>query len=733
VATARTFTVTSTADAHDATAGDGNCDSPSGCTLRAAIEDANLDSGLSAIVVPTGTYTLSLGELLITAPAGMQITGSGIGLTVISGGNASRVFNVGSPNGSLVTISRLTAKNGLAPLDGGGNPDNGGAVLVQSTSAAMLDSVEVSDSTTAVNGSVGSGNGGGIATLGNLWLLNSLVHNNTANATGGGLWTVGAAWVEHTLFDHNTAQSNNGSIGGGGVGNSNALTLVDSTMSSNTGAQGGGISNEGQADLNRVVFTGNSATRVLVGGGGGIVNFGTMHIAGSTVRGNGSAADGGGVAHYGSSLTVLRSTISNNTAAAEGGGVYVVAQGLQLDDVTISGNSANTGGGALTHAPMSLRNVTVAGNSGTGLDGANAGGVDNPQANLRDTIVAANTGGNCGSALGVRSLGHNLDDGTTCGFSGPGDISNRDAHLGPLADNGGLTQTMALLVNSPAIDAGDGSCSDTDQRGVTRPQGPACDIGAFELAPYYWEVAADGGIFSFGGAPFYGSTGSMHLNKPIVGMAPTPDGKGYWLVASDGGIFSFGNAGFFGSTGAITLNQPIVGMAATPNGKGYWLVASDGGIFAFGNAGFFGSTGAMKLNQPVVGMGAEPDGKGYFLVASDGGVFTFGSAQSHFHGSAGGIKLNKPVVGMAVTPDGDGYWLVATDGGIFTYGSGGFYGSAGGIRLNKPVVGMAATPSGKGYWLVATDGGIFTYGDAHFFGSMGGTPLNQPVVGMGAI
>jgi ribosomal protein L24E len=74
-----------------------------------------------------------------------------------------------------------------------------------------------------------------------------------------------------------------------------------------------------------------------------------------------------------------------------------------------------------------------------------------------------------------------------------------------------------------------------------------------------------------------------------VGMAATPDGRGYWLVASDGGIFAFGDAGFYGSTGAMHLNQPIVGMTATPDGRGYWLVASDGGIFAFGDAAFYGS------------------------------------------------------------------------------------------------------------------------------------------------
>ena len=74
------------------------------------------------------------------------------------------------------------------------------------------------------------------------------------------------------------------------------------------------------------------------------------------------------------------------------------------------------------------------------------------------------------------------------------------------------------------------------------------------------------------------------MNQPIVGMASTPSGNGYWLVASDGGIFAFGDAQFFGSTGSIHLNQPIVGMASTPTGSGYWLVASDGGMFTFGDA-----------------------------------------------------------------------------------------------------------------------------------------------------
>ena len=244
----------------------------------------------------------------------------------------------------------------------------------------------------------------------------------------------------------------------------------------------------------------------------------------------------------------------------------------------------------------------------------------------------------------------------------------------------------------------------------------------------YWEVASDGGIFSFGSAKFQGSTGSMPLNKPIVGMAPTPSGRGYWLVATDGGIFAFGDAKFVGSTGSIHLNQPIVGMAATPDGLGYWLVASDGGIFNFGDAGFLGSTGSIHLNKPIVGIASTTSGAGYWLVATDGGVFAFGDAK--FQGSTGSTHLNQPIVGIAATPTGGGYWFAAADGGLFNFGDAGFLGSMGSTRLNKPVVTIAPTLDGRGYWMSATDGGIFNFGDAGFFGSTGSMTLNKPMVGM---
>jgi len=201
-------------------------------------------------------------------------------------------------------------------------------------------------------------------------------------------------------------------------------------------------------------------------------------------------------------------------------------------------------------------------------------------------------------------------------------------------------------------------------------------------------VAADGGIFDFGGTAFDGSMGGHPLNKPMVGMAATPDGRGYWTVASDGGIFAFGDAQFYGSMGGRPLNKPIVGMAATPDGKGYWEVASDGGIFAFGDAQFYGSMGGTPLNKPIVGMATTPDGNGYWEVASDGGIFSFGNAQ--FYGSTGGVPLSSPVVGMAATPDGKGYWIVTATGFVSNFGDAVYYGSAP-AHLVEPVVAISTS------------------------------------------
>ncbi len=218
----------------------------------------------------------------------------------------------------------------------------------------------------------------------------------------------------------------------------------------------------------------------------------------------------------------------------------------------------------------------------------------------------------------------------------------------------------------------------------------------------YYLVGADGGVFNFGSAPYHGSTytygitglsGSHPLNAPIVGMASTPHGNGYWLVAADGGVFNFGSAKFYGSTytygitglsGKRPLNAPIVAMVPTPDGKGYWLVAKDGGVFDFGDAKFYGSvytygitglTGSKPLAAPIVGAAASPSGGGYYLVAADGGVFDFGNAK--FDGSAysigytglgGSNPLPSPVASIAPNPNGNGYWAITQGGNVFAFG-----------------------------------------------------------------
>ncbi len=261
--------------------------------------------------------------------------------------------------------------------------------------------------------------------------------------------------------------------------------------------------------------------------------------------------------------------------------------------------------------------------------------------------------------------------------------------------------------------------------------GPVHTAAAVVLRPH--QAANPASLYqpvAFGSAPQLGTL-DVSYDFPVVGMASTPDGDGLWLVASDGGVFAFGSAAFYGSTGSLQLNQPIVGMAETPDGRGYWLVASDGGIFSFGDANFYGSMGGSHLNSSIVGIAPSADGKGYWLVGGDGGVFAFGDAL--FAGSTGGMTLNAPIEGIAGDGTG-GYWLVAADGGVFSYGGAVFHGSMGGVHLKAPVAGIAPAAGGSGYWLAGADGGVFAFGNASFHGSLvnSGFP-SQPNYPVGSI
>jgi hypothetical protein len=234
--------------------------------------------------------------------------------------------------------------------------------------------------------------------------------------------------------------SNNATSGAGGIYNlGGTLTLINSTVSNNSaGVQGGGISNSGRvAIINSAILSNTTGANFGDSTGGGIYNSGVMTLTNSTVSGN-QALDvngngyGGGVYNFGT-LTIINSTLSNNEANGAGGGLRVVS-------------------GTVT---------------------------------LRNTIIANSpSGGDCSRSGGsVINNGFNLVEDNSCNFTG-----GADPLLGPLQDNGGPTLTHALLLGSPAIDAGDPNyCAGaTDQRGYFRlvdgnNDGNArCDIGAYE-------------------------------------------------------------------------------------------------------------------------------------------------------------------------------------------------------------------------------------------------------------
>jgi len=250
---------------------------------------------------------------------------------------------------------------------------------------------------------------------------------------------------------------------------------------------GGGILNWQSLTLVRSAVTGNETPLA----GGGIANSGTMVIRESTIDSNHSQMDEGGILNrQGATLEIVASTVSNNRADRYAGGIVNTGT-LSLVNSTISGNEAPLTGGVqnIGGGQMTATNSTIAFNEGGSEGGLRNTGGD---ATITNTIIAENSGDQCATAgnATLTSNGHNLASDDTCDLTGPGDLSNTNAQLGPLANNGGPTMTHAILPGSPAVDAGDNAnCPATDQRGKGRPAdgdgqgGPVCDIGAFELQP----------------------------------------------------------------------------------------------------------------------------------------------------------------------------------------------------------------------------------------------------------
>ncbi|MGB2874394.1 MAG: CSLREA domain-containing protein [Gaiellaceae bacterium] len=254
----------------------------------------------------------------------------------------------------------------------------------------------------------------------------------------------------------------------------------------------------------------------VAGDGAGVRNAGTLTLVRDAIVRNHASGAGGAIESTGPALTVTQSTIAGNEANGNGGGVDFL-NSLTVADSTISANvagspAANGYGGGIEGgggATLMIRSATVSGNqafnplkSAAGLDSTGTAQntiVAHNVAYLNDQSAAAES--NCG--VSPTSLGNNLSDTAACGFTQATDHQGAPVLLAPLADNGGPTDTEALPAGSPAVDAGAG-CPATDQRGVTRPRGSACDIGAYEVAPPVVATGAASAI-SFTGAVLTGT------------------------------------------------------------------------------------------------------------------------------------------------------------------------------------------------------------------------------------
>jgi CSLREA domain-containing protein len=427
VAGAATIPVNTTTD--EVTPSDGLC------SLREALGSADFNSSddcidgeaasLDTVQLDAATYDLSapFGVILLQNPldvGGVAIVGEGMSVTDI---RATPTFD------SQILATQAPAALALTDLtiEGGETTSFGGAISVISNS---------------------------------LTLTRVRVANNTASFGGG-------VYFQPNTTDHPNA----------------ALTITDSvidgniaTSSSFTQSFGGGVDTLGKTVITDSTISGNSVlnavTPTSTGGGGGVFGDGTsdLVLVGNLITGN----------------TV------DTTGTARGGGIEARGTLTAVND-TLTGNSVVTattrGGGALRYegfsSPAGLTNVTIAGNTATTSPGIDS---SNPVA-LRNSIVDDGTAACAGS---LTTLGGNVDHGSSCwAVGGAGDLQDTDPILGTLADNGGPTMTMGLLSGSPAIDRVPvGSCVDqqstpqpvtTDQRGISRPQGPACDSGAFEV------------------------------------------------------------------------------------------------------------------------------------------------------------------------------------------------------------------------------------------------------------
>ncbi|MDB9525300.1 CHAT domain-containing protein, partial [Oscillatoria sp. CS-180] len=457
-----------------------------------AINDVNIDNNT---VEQFGGGILNVGTL--------TISGSRLESNVAQTNSGGAIAN--SENG-ILTINDSSVRLNTSANNGGGVDNFQGQVTIanslitDNTTANLGGGLYNFSQTFDVTGSTISGNtassGGGIGNNGTFTLSNSTLSNNDAAQSGGAIFNQTGASIQivNSLLNANAASV------GGAIANEGIETAISNTIvSENTAtADGGGVFNTGILSIDtspiRENAAGNSETGL--GDGGGIFNQGSLSLSNSQIQENTAVASGGGIGNI-NQLNIDASTISDNVAGVNGGGIKVAEAGnVAIANSTISGNTAGANGGGIdinTIPPFGAFTTTVSNSTLSGNTAINIGGGfslgTNSTLTLDQATVTANTA-STGTGSGVANVfggsvialntilaGNTLDNvAGALNQTGP-NVVNGDPLIGPLANNGGVTETHALLTGSPAIDAGTGAGA--DQRGVPVANGIR-DIGAFE-------------------------------------------------------------------------------------------------------------------------------------------------------------------------------------------------------------------------------------------------------------
>ena len=496
-------------------------------SLRQAIADASAGDTITF----DGDYTITLAGTLIIDKY-LSVDG-GTHTITISGNDAVRVLHVIADTQAIFNHLSISHGRTVTPdPDFGSNPVGGGIKIETGAMVTIYNSVVDSNTATYYDDGWGEyyGLGGGIFNLGTLTVIGTTFSDNVAAARtgyvmggGGAICNRGALSVSDSTFTGNAAESGGALYSSSGT----TMTVENCTLTGNSAPCGGGaISNRGTATVTGCTISANwTPGDWCEAGAAGISNdYGTLTVSNSTISGNDGGRYPGGLSNYEGELTVVDCTVYNNTttgaggglwnwwnatltvrnctiysnSAGQGGGIYsgvlsgygATAQLISINN-TISGNTADDGGGIYNaEGLLTLTNNTVTNNTanvnGGGLYSRNATPAVTNSLFWGNAAIAGSQIYNSGTGPAI-----SYSDVQGCGGSGAGwDAAlgtdgggniDQDPQLGVLADNGGSTQTQALQEGSPAINTADAAaCPATDQRGVPRPLGTGCDIGAFE-------------------------------------------------------------------------------------------------------------------------------------------------------------------------------------------------------------------------------------------------------------